>query len=53
MEASKPLPSVEASLKYMAWDMKRFANEAEKQTALLGRIAEGLAGRSHSEDVPF
>ena len=49
----KPLPSAEASLKYMAWDMKRFANEAEKQTALLGRIADQLGGRGRSEDVPF
>jgi hypothetical protein len=52
MEVQKPLPSVEASLKFMAWDMKRFANEGEKQTALLGRIAELLAGR-RDDGVPF
>ena len=33
MEQQKPLPSAEASLKYMAWDVKRVANEQEKQTA--------------------
>jgi hypothetical protein len=47
----KPLPSAEASLKYMAWDMKRAANEAEKQTAILERIAGVLSGRN--QDVPF
>ena len=47
MEAQKPLPSVEASLKYMAWDMKRVANELEK----LNKLLEGRM--QNSDGVPF
>lgn len=45
----KPLPSVEASLKYMAWDMKRVANELEK----LNKILEGRAHSVNDQEVPF
>jgi hypothetical protein len=45
----KPLPSVEASLKYMAWDMKRVANELEK----LNKTLESRGRSVNDQEVPF
>ena len=49
MMEHKPLPSVEASLKYMAWDMKRVANELEK----LNKTLESRGHSVNDQEVPF
>ena len=50
----KPLPSKEASLKFMAWDVKRMANALE---AILSHLktqpSHGATQYTHSEEAPF
>lgn len=67
MEQQKPPPSVEVSLKYMAWDIKRGANALEAIQKLFENYVGGAvrnepssttkhtykAHHRDTEDVPF
>lgn len=49
----KPLPSCEASLKYMAWDVKKMAESMERMTKLFERFVGLMPVMQEKQDRVF
>jgi hypothetical protein len=45
-EQPKAPPSVEQSVKYMAWDLKKLVEQVQ-------RIADAIVAKSDTKDIPF